>query len=483
MAVTASTFGAAAPVAPAAFTPRQPLGDARAATAGGWHCRASESGRRPVTARDRGGAVAPFAYSRERPQTARAQISSTWSRHAGSARPVSAATGLLTRSDKLRRESQRKAEVGTVRDLDSWETSGGAQGAREPPRWRIKGGPWLEYSEGGPYPREPRGKRGKPTREMPLQSLLPQRGPTPEPPKPTPPPPAGDTELARERALRLAAEKERDAARHEAEQAQDKLKHNEAAIKTMLESIAEMEAAIDEDSLQDAKRERILQEEQERVRDITVRLHKTQSTLAMLQRKYGDEGNEQGDTKTALRSEVLRLRDAIKSEQAQAHCSREEMSRERKARIVAEARVAELQRYIDADAEADRKREQQLAKLKAEAELDALEDARRAREAEERERRLQVMEEERKKDAEEDAEREARLKQLEAHIEVRSERLVQSREQPLRLVSLGWQLSCPLILVPGVLITTSPPLQWGTCSYMHVHNFVFTGRCGGGCCA
>eukprot|EP01046_Picozoa_sp_COSAG06_P047984 COSAG06_NODE_7084_length_2640_cov_11.772530_3_plen_27_part_01 len=27
MAVTASTFGAAAPVAPAAFTPRQPLGD------------------------------------------------------------------------------------------------------------------------------------------------------------------------------------------------------------------------------------------------------------------------------------------------------------------------------------------------------------------------------------------------------------------------------------------------------------------------
>jgi hypothetical protein len=219
------------------------------------------------------------------------------------------------------------------------------------------------------------------------------------------------------------------------------------------------------------------------VRDITVRLHKTQSTLAMLQRKYGDEGNEQGDTKTALRSEVLRLRDAIKSEQAQAHGSREEMSRERKARIVAEARVAELQRYIDADAEADRKREQQLAKLKAEAELDALEDARRAREAEERERRLQVMEEERKKDAEEDAEREARLKQLEAHIEVRSERLVQSREQPLRLVSLGWQLSCPLILVPGVLITTSPPLQWGTCSYMHVHNFVFTGRCGGGCCA
>jgi hypothetical protein len=87
----------------------------------------------------------------------------------------------------------------------------------------------------------------------------------------------------------------------------------------------------------------------------------------MLQRKYGDEGNEQGDTRSALRTEVMRLKDQVKAEQAEAHTSREEMSRERKGRIVAEARVAELQRYIDADAEADRKREAQLAKLKAEA--------------------------------------------------------------------------------------------------------------------
>ena len=79
---------------------------------------------------------------------------------------------------------------------------------------------------------------------------------------------------------------------------------------------------------------------------LTVRLHKTQSTLAMLQRKYGDEGHE-ADTGTSLRSELTRLRDEIKNEQAAAHESREQMSRERKARIVAEARVAELQRFID----------------------------------------------------------------------------------------------------------------------------------------
>ena len=63
--------------------------------------------------------------------------------------------------------------------------------------------------------------------------------------------------------------------------------------------------------------------------------------------------------------------------------SREDMSRERKGRIVAEARVAELQRFIDEDAEADRKREAELARLQAEAEADAREDAKREQEAKE----------------------------------------------------------------------------------------------------
>ena len=118
----------------------------------------------------------------------------------------------------------------------------------------------------------------------------------------------------------------------------------------MLGSIAEMEAAIEEDRVQDAKRERILHEEQDRVRELTVRLHTTQSTLAILQRKCGDEGSEQ-DSGTSLRPELIRLRAEIKNEQAAAHKSREQMSRERKSGIVAEARVAELQRHIDADAE------------------------------------------------------------------------------------------------------------------------------------
>ena len=62
---------------------------------------------------------------------------------------------------------------------------------------------------------------------------------------------------------------------------------------------------------------------------LTVRLHKTQSTLAMLQRKYGDEGHE-ADTGTSLRSELTRLRDEIKNEQA-AHGFRNRASQ--KARI------------------------------------------------------------------------------------------------------------------------------------------------------
>ncbi len=248
------------------------------------------------------------------------------------------------RSDVLRREKQRQVEVGTVRELDQWENIGGAREVKGPPRWRINGGPWLEYNEGGPYPRQPRGKCGPSTREMPLSDLLPKRGPTPEPQ-----PPHADTGSAQEgaQALQLPDETARNtAATAGIDELQDKLKRNEVAIKAMLASIGALEAAVEEDRAQDAKRERVLREEQERVRDLTMRLHKTQSTLAMLQRKYCDEGHEQ-DTGTSIRRELMRLRDEIKNEQAAAHESREQMSRERKARIVAEARVAELQRFID----------------------------------------------------------------------------------------------------------------------------------------
>lgn len=253
----------------------------------------------------------------------------------------------MLRSDLLRKESQAEADRATVRELERFQTDGGPNMASAPPRWRIRGGPWLEYNEGGPYPRQPRAKRAPTTREMPLTDLLPKRGPTPEP---EPAPPEEPNELERERKLRLAAEKARDSAIRRAEKLEDKLKRNEAAITTMLGSIGEMEAAIEEDRLQDAKRECILHEEQERVRELTVRLHKTQGTLAMLQHKYGDEGSEQ-DSGTSLRAELMQLRADIKNEQAAAHKSREQMSRERKGRILAEARVAELQRYIDGDAE------------------------------------------------------------------------------------------------------------------------------------
>eukprot|EP01043_Picozoa_sp_COSAG02_P042699 COSAG02_NODE_3650_length_6422_cov_15.219516_6_plen_355_part_00 len=337
--------GAAQQMAPvAAFTPRCPsAAGGRVATAGGWHCAASRSERRPVTARDRAGRPAPFTHSScERPQTARAFVSTTWSRHSAS-RPLSAATGTM-RSDALRRENQRQAEVGTVRDLDQWEHVSGAREVKGPPRWRINGGPWLEYNEGGPYPRQPRGKCGPSTREMPLSDLLPQCTLTPE----AQPPHAGkESDQEGDEALRLSDEMDTNAAATlRIGELQDKLKRNEVAIKAMLELIAKMEKQIDEDRAQDAKRERVLREEQERVRDLTRRLHKTQSTLAILQPKYCDEGHEQ-DTGTSVRSELMRLREEIKNEQAAAHESREQMSRERKARIVAEARVAELQRFID----------------------------------------------------------------------------------------------------------------------------------------
>lgn len=453
--VMGSTYGSSIETTPAAFTPRAPPGDARAATAGGWHCRASAGARRPVTATDRRHASNPaaFAYARpaDRPQTARIQriqtSGSTWSRHsntAGSGRPATAGMMVLTRSDVQRKETRYAAEVGTVRDLDAWHHASNAKGPpMGPPRWRIEGGPWLEYTPGGPYPRhvhkhndDPRGKdRAPSTRDLPLEALLPKRAPEMDSLAAAAAAlPAGTSDAEVQRTLRLGAEKERDAAQAQAEQLGNKLKFNEEAIKTMLASIAEMEAAIVDDSVQDAKRERILQEEQERVHGVTVRLHKAQSTLAMLQRKYGDEGKEQGDSGSDLRSQIMRLKGQVKFEQTEAHTYRKEMSRERKGRIVAEARVAELQRYIDADAEADRKREAQLVKLKAEAEADALEDARRAAEAAAQAEKLRAMEEDRKKDAEVDAQREVKLKQLEHHIEqdaaadAERERLIQDQD-------------------------------------------------------
>eukprot|EP01045_Picozoa_sp_COSAG04_P000631 COSAG04_NODE_16_length_40397_cov_59.653677_10_plen_103_part_00 len=88
----------------------------------------------------------------------------------------------------------------------------------------------------------------------------------------------------------------------------------------MLASIAEMEAAVVEDGLQDAKRERLLLEEQRRARDVTLRLTEALQALALLRRKYGEtEGEETAGSASALRDEVLRLRDTVKAEQAAAH--------------------------------------------------------------------------------------------------------------------------------------------------------------------
>ena len=98
------------------------------------------------------------------------------------------------------------------------------------------------------------------------------------------------------------------------------LQHNEEAISKMLASIAEMEAAVVEDGLQDAKRERLLMEEQRRARDVTLRLTEALQALALLRRKYGEtEGEETAGSASALRDEVLRLRDTVKAEQAAAH--------------------------------------------------------------------------------------------------------------------------------------------------------------------
>ena len=280
----------------------------------------------------------PFAYAAKRPQSARADVS-----------PRSTAAAGLARSDLLRKEAERQSEVGNVRDLERWAIAGGGRAALSPPRWRVNGGLWLEYKRGGPYPRQPRGEPAPATREVevPPTDLVPERAPTPELQPAPAESPSVPSEEGRERKLRLEAEEARDAATRRATALQDKLRRNQAAIETMLGSIAEMEAAIEADRGQTAKRERILQEEQERVRELTLRLHTAQSTLFMLQRKYGDPGHEQ-DTGSSLRSEVARLREQLKAEQTAAHESREAMSRERAARIAAEARAAELQRHVAA---------------------------------------------------------------------------------------------------------------------------------------
>jgi len=286
----------------------------------------SKDGRRPITARDR---APPTPFSYDRPATARA--AQRWAGRQSSARPVTAATP--TRAATL------QTEVCTVRELPGYSAATGPREALGPPRWRQTGGPWLEYKRGGPYPRNPPHRGRGEHRPAPLSDLLPQRAPSPpaEPPA-APQPPSGEDE---ERRLRLAAEAEAEAARQQVAAMGEKLKvrnpgcscrsctprltacraqHNEEAISKMLASIAEMEAAVVEDGLQDAKRERLLLEEQRRARDVTLRLTEALQALALLRRKYGEtEREETAGSASALRDEVLRLRDTVKAEQAAAH--------------------------------------------------------------------------------------------------------------------------------------------------------------------